>query len=224
MIKAQPLRFPLPDGTSAANDSADDAPVTLQLPDGSVASVVDRALEVRDMKGRLMVRYIDGTAEIAAPEGDLVLTAPQGRVVVRSALDVEIEAARDLRQTAGRAVHTATSGSEINVGPRSIDIQSEKLSAQSEKVELALGVVSTVAKSLATKADSVSVTAAKYELAATRLIERSKDTFREVSDLAQTRVGRARTIVTSLFTLSARRTVLTSKEETSIDGRKILLG
>jgi hypothetical protein len=45
-----------------------------------------------------------------------------------------------------------------------------------------------------------------------------------VVDLAQTRVGRARTIVSSLFTLQTQRTVIQSKEDTSIDGRKILLG
>jgi hypothetical protein len=90
--------------------------------------------------------------------------------------------------------------------------------------ELVAGTLSTVARKVATKAESIALTAEKYELAATRLVEKSRDAFRDVVDLAQTRVGRARTVVESIFSLSSRRSVLTSKEDTSIDGRKILLG
>jgi hypothetical protein len=37
-------------------------------------------------------------------------------------------------------------------------------------------------------------------------------------------VGRARTLVRNTYALWSRRTVLTSSEDTSIDGRKVLLG
>jgi hypothetical protein len=37
-------------------------------------------------------------------------------------------------------------------------------------------------------------------------------------------VGRARTIVRDLYSLTSRRSVMVSKEETSIDGEKVLLG
>lgn len=153
---------------------------SLELRDGAVASLVDGGLELRDRGGRLLVRYCDGNAEIAAPSGDLVLSSPTGRVVVRSALDVQVEAGRDLVQRAGRTV-------ELSAG-------------------------------------AIALTAQKYELAATRIFEKSRDTFRSVADLCDTRVGRARTLVSTLFTLKAQRTVMASKEETSIDGRKILLG
>ena len=159
----------------------------LVLADGAVATIERGALELRDEGGRLLVRYIDGCAEIAAPSGDLVLSSPNGRVVLRSGVDVEIDATRDVVQRAGRDV-------------------------------------TTVARSIASRAEHIALSAEKYELVASRLFEKTRDAFRDVTDLAQTRVGRARTIVSSLFTLQARRTVMTSKEETSIDGRKILLG
>ena len=43
-------------------------------------------------------------------------------------------------------------------------------------------------------------------------------------DLAQTRAGRIRTLVQDVYTTHARRTVMVSEEDTSIDGAKVLLG
>jgi hypothetical protein len=204
------------------------APVTrvIELEDGSVAAAVGGALELRDPEGRLMVRYCDGSAEIAAPAGDLVLSSPAGRVVLKSALDVEVEAARDVVHRAGRSVALGAGGAEpqVRVEPRRTTVASEQVRVETTDGELVAGTLSTVARKVATKAESIAITAEKYELAATRIFEKSRDAFRDVVDLAQTRVGRARTVVQSIFSLSARRSVLTSKEDTSIDGRKILLG
>ena len=64
----------------------------------------------------------------------------------------------------------------------------------------------------------------RFELTAGRLVEKTRDTFREASDLVQTRAGRMRTLVARGYSLLSSRTALTSKRETSIDGSKILLG
>lgn len=199
---------------------------SLELDDGSVATVEGAALELRDPEGRLLVRYVDGTAEIAAPSGDLVLSAPKGRVVMRSALDVEVEAARDVVHRAGRDVQLAAGRAEpqVHIEPRTTSVSGERLRVDAKQAEVTAGTVTTVARAIATTADHVAIAAEKYELTAARLFEKSKDTFREVADLAQTRAGRVRTVVASLFSLHARRTVVASKEDTSIDGRKILLG
>jgi len=198
----------------------------LELADGAVASIEEGGLSLRDREGRLLVRYRDGSAEIAAPSGDLVLSSPQGRVMVRSGLDVEIEAGRDIVQRAERQLEIGAGRVEpqLVIGPRTVELKSDKVSVDSRDATLVSATVSTVARTVSTRAESIALTAEKYELAATRLFEKSRDAFRDVTDLAQTRVGRARTLVQSLFTLHAKRTVMSSKEETSIDGRKILLG
>jgi hypothetical protein len=199
---------------------------SLELGDGSVASLDGGALELRDREGRLLVRYADGNAEIAAPSGDLVLDSPKGRVVLRSALDVEVEAARDVVHRAGRSVAVSAGRGEpqLRIEPGRTVVATERIEVEARESRLVAGTVTTVARAVATTAETIAVSAEKYELAATRLFEKSKDAFREVTDLAQTRVGRARTVVASLFTLQSRRTVIASKEDTSIDGRKILLG
>jgi hypothetical protein len=64
----------------------------------------------------------------------------------------------------------------------------------------------------------------RFELTAARLFEKTVDTYREAADLYQTRAGRVRAVIQDAYALYARRTAITSKEETSIDGSKVLLG
>lgn len=205
---------------------AHEPPARLELDDGAVATVEDGGLALRDRGGRLLVRYRDGSAEIAAPSGDLVLSSPEGRVILRSGLDVEIDAERDVTQRAGRNVELRAARDEpqLRIQPRAVEVSSDRVEVTTNDARLGAGVVATIARTVSTRADSVAITAEKYELQATRLFEKSRDAFRDVVDLAQTRVGRARTLVQSIFSVHAGRTVLASKEETSIDGRKILLG
>src|SRR5688572_8161117 len=118
-------------------EPVNDVHPALALDDGSVASLVDGGLELRDREGRLLIRWRDGAAEISAPSGDLVLGSATGRVVIRAPQEVAIESR------------------------------------------------------------SIALSATKYELVATRLVEKTRDAFRDVADLAQTRVGRARTLVES---------------------------
>ncbi len=225
MISEPTLLSPLPEPANDTEPKSSRSPV-LELADGATARLNDGALELCDARGRLLVRYANGTAEISAPAGDLVLSAPHGRVALQSGLDVELRAARDVVSVAGRAVTigTAEDAAQLSVSHAHTSLTSGHVSVESKEARLTTGVLHTVARKVATEAGAIAVKAERYELTATRLFERSKDAYREVSDLAQTKVGRARTIVATLFSLSAQRTTLRSKEDTAIDGRKILLG
>ena len=81
-----------------------------------------------------------------------------------------------------------------------------------------------LAERIATTASVLVQNVERFELTATRIVEKTRDVFRDASNLAQTRVGRARTIVKEAFSLYSRRTWMASTEDTSIDGSKILLG
>lgn len=159
----------------------------LVLDDGTRAVVAGGGLEIRDNRGRLLVRYADGAATIEVPEGDLTLSAPGGRVAIRSAEDIVLEAAGELRQSAGR------------------------------RLTLSAGAI-------VTSADSIVETASRVERTAERLIERARDVFRDVTELSQSRIGRVRAIIRDSYSLTSNRTTMTSKEDTSIDGKRILLG
>lgn len=188
----------------------------LVLGDGAEARVVDGALELRDKDGGLLVRYHDGAACISAARGDLELSAPNGRVRVHSALDVELDAGRDVVARADRRLELSAK--------RRTSIEGERLELRAERIHLASEAIETVAGHIATTAKRVAHNVERWELTAGRLVETSKTAFRDVSDLLQTRAGRARTLIESVYSLRSRRTVMKSEKDTSIDGRKILLG
>jgi len=200
----------------------------LAMPDGSRAELdADGRLELRDREGRLMIRFADGEAEIRAAEGDLTLAAPEGRVLLRSGTDVEIDASRDVLQRVGRR-HAVTAGKteqpQLQLQSQGVTLNSPRLDLTAQNAQVAVGKATVVARAIETHAASLSQVVERYELTADRLVEKSRDAFRDVSDLLQTRVGRARMLVKDVYAMYSRRTVMVSKQDTSIDGKRILLG
>jgi hypothetical protein len=203
-------------------------PARIALPDGGTAELRGEALEIRDREGFLMVRYQDGAAEISAPRGDLRLAAPSGRVVIESALDVSVEAGRDVVHRAGRRFDVCAAAPadepQLRVDHAGAEVRADRLDVQARSVRAVLGQAALVARAIATTADRVAVTAGDYERMAGRVVERARDSFREVADLCEERAGRVRALVRGVYALSSRRTAMTSTEDTSIDGSRILLG
>jgi hypothetical protein len=200
----------------------------IDLPDGATAELRHGALELRDGEGRLLVRYADGAAEISAPAGDLRLCAPAGRVVVAAALDVAVEAGRDVTHRAGRRIDLGAArpgdAPQVRIDPTSTEVRPGRLGVEAHSARVVVGQAAVVAHAIVTTADRIAVSAARYELLAEHLVERARDALREVADLCETRAGRARTLVRGLYALSSGRTAMTSTDDTSIDGSRILLG
>jgi hypothetical protein len=205
------------------------APETRTLPNGARVEIEGSRVELRDAEGRLLVRYEDGHAEIAAPSGDLRLSAPGGRVVIESALDLALRSGRDVNIETARRFEVSTAASSAAATTLSLDgkraaLHAPHVEVTSKSARLATSRATVLARSIAVTAESLAQTVTKYELTADRLVERTKDSFRDASDLAQTRAGRLRTIVKDVLSMHARRAVLVSTDETSIDGKKVLLG
>jgi hypothetical protein len=180
----------------------------LELADGSRAEISGSAIDLLAKDGALLLRYEEGRIVIAPPRGDLELAAPSGRVVLRAALDVAVEAGRDVSYTAGRRLR----------------VETEELEACARKARLRSADASIVARTLVTTAETIATRCERFELEAVRIVHRAKEMFRDVEDLAQDRLGRARTVVRDVWTMATRRTVMTSNEDTAIDGKKILIG
>ena len=64
----------------------------------------------------------------------------------------------------------------------------------------------------------------RYELTASTLVEQAREAVRGVEGLLEQRIGRARVFVKETFSMTSRRTQLDSEEDTTIDGKKILIG
>ena len=103
-------------------------------------------------------------------------------------------------------------------------LASARLEVKADHSRLVTAQAAVVAQRIATTAGTLVQSVERFELTATRLIEKTRDAFRDAEGLIQTRAGRARTIVKDAFSLHARRTSMASTEDTSIDGNKILLG
>jgi hypothetical protein len=198
-----------------------------RLADGAEAALVDGALELRDADGRLLFRYRDGAAELHAPRGDLSLDAPTGRVVLCSGSDLELEAGRSLRQQADESVSVragAGASAQLALEHDAIHLAAPRLEARAEHADFVSTEATLAARTITTTAERLAERVGRYELTANRVIEQAQHAFREVAGLLQSRVGRARTVARELYELRSKRTVLRSKEETTIDGNPVRLG
>jgi hypothetical protein len=203
-------------------------PASLPLPGGGSVAVRGEGAEIRDAEGRLLVRYENGAASIAAPDGDLSIEAPRGRVIVRAGQGIALQAEGDIEQVARGSVALRAGGEEgasaLEMGSAEARIETTRLSVKAEDTSVTTQQATVIARRIATTATALTQTVERYELNATRLIERARDTFREASELAQTSAGRVRMLVKDTYFMRSRRTSMTSAEDTSIDGSKILLG
>lgn len=168
------------------------SPATIDLPDGGTAALNQGVLEVRDGEGRLRIRYEGGAAEIIAPDGDLKLSAPRGKVAIAA-------------------------GTELSLDAPKVHLKSHLLSAAASQVQL-------FAREVVTTAERITDRASHHEVIAERVVTRGREALREIHGLAEERIGRVRALVEETFSLSSRRTVMRSNEETSIDGKRVLLG
>jgi hypothetical protein len=198
----------------------------LVLDDGSRAEIRAGALELRDAEQRLLVRFVDGAAEIFAPSRDLKLAAPHGRVILQAATDVSLEAGRDLTQHAARRLELGVNdgAQQLALEPGRTHLRAGRLEIEAKDSRLATGTVTLMARSIATTAERMAHDVERYELRAGKLVEKARDTLREVTGLCELKLGRARTVVAGTFGLRTRRTVLESQDDTSIDGKRVLLG
>ncbi len=64
----------------------------------------------------------------------------------------------------------------------------------------------------------------RWELAARQLYERAGDAFRTAEGIVETRAHRCRTLVARGFELIAERSSIMSRQDTRIDGKRVLLG
>jgi hypothetical protein len=105
-----------------------------------------------------------------------------------------------------------------------LHVKVRQLAIEATSSRFVTGEAELLARSLATTAQQIAVHVTQYQLTATRLVEKTRVALRDVTDLAHSRIGRLQTIVKGVSSVHARRNVMVSKEDTSIDGKRILLG
>lgn len=199
--------------------------------DGARAARVGDTLELRDAEQRLLVRYRDGQLEISPARGDLVLAAPQGRVRVEAALDLELDAGRDLRLSGTRRVELAAVSSPREEHPPSLKLELAGATLSGKTVELRAkrlasfaAAVEVVAGALRTSAATIETRASKVETLAERVKTEAREVISDVLERVEVRAGKMRALVRGHYAVESQSTSLASKDDTSVDGRRVLLG
>lgn len=137
-----------------------------------------------------------GGAKAQAEDGAIVVRNAEGRCVLRY-------------DPATGAVELSADG-ELTLAAKSVKIRAELIEHDAREVR--------------TYAELVGISTARWDLAAGKITERARNVFRDVTGLVQTRAKRARYVVDGALTLFGKRTTVRSQEDTTIDGKRVLLG
>jgi hypothetical protein len=176
--------------------------------DGGYAELVDDGISFFDSAGRLLIRYEDGALTVCPPKGDLVLGSATGAVRIAAATDVVVEAQRDV------GLHA----------PRKLSLDADKVLVEARVTRVLGDAAEIAATRFAVVAKEVVTTAERWETAAAKTVMRSREALEEVTGVLTQKLGRFRGVVSEAYALRTGRTDLRSKDDTSIDGKRVLLG
>ena len=197
---------------------------------GAEARLMGDGIAVFDRDGAFLVRARGAGVEVAPSTGDLLLSAPQGRIRLSAAEDIEIEGERDVTLKAARRVEARAGAADSDLPDRLVlDDKGALLTGRRVELRGALarmvaGRVDVVSREVRVSANTVSTTARKIETTTERAVLRAKEVVQEVAELLETRAGRLRTLVRGALSVRSRVTTMKSEGDTSIDGKRVLLG
>jgi len=180
---------------------------TSEASDGAAAALVidpegEERLVVRDGRGTLLFEYVPGASRcvVHSPTDDLVLRAARG--------SIELDAAEGLRLRGGSSLEVETDELRTKARSAEVDLQDAKVSA-----DVLTGTFRRVRH-----------TVDILETSAGRIVERAKETYREVEGLAQTRAERIRHVAEKTFHVLGTHTLFKARQDLKLKGEKIHLG
>lgn len=167
-------------------------------PNGSPASGV---VQLRPVA---RIRTTNGAEAIAAGN-EIQLLDQRGRLMAR--FDAEtgnltLHAAGDLDLVSAGALRLKSESG--------VEIESPRVSQRCEQYSL--------------ESDDVQFTVSRWRLRASRIFEHSTDVYRRVERVYETRAESIRSVARGALSLLAEKATLRSKDETRIDGKRVLLG
>jgi hypothetical protein len=195
-----------------ADGCAVDARVVLGLPVAPRAGDVVLCVCARVESGRAEHYVLAVVSALrAAPEPDRALTVEHddGRSVVRLPRGhVRFEADGDLELASTGTVRVE--GARIEARAHDADVTLDRAVLRARRWESVIARASQTFEVLETRAS--------------RIVQRAKDVFHEVEDLAQTHAGRVRVVADDAVHVHARRALIKADEDVKLRGEKIHLG
>ncbi len=203
--------------------------------------LLDAALEgggvrrVRDPEGQLVFEYdpVARRAVLHVPDGDLEVSVPGGKLEMSARDGVRVQTARDVEVTAGRSLELRAEAagapgeeprsSSLKLQPSGAMLAAKVLSAAADRAELVSRALSLHATRVESRVERARHVVGVLETRAGRIVERARDTYREVERLSQTRAGRLKLVAKKTAQLLADQTLVKARERVKIKGESIHL-
>jgi len=192
----------------------------------------DEMLQVRDAADHLIFEYrpAEGKGTISIPIGDLALKAPNGDIVLEAGRGIRCQSGTDIELTGATAVKV-TAGTEpnelstqLNLTPRTAAITAKQLELTAKRGVMRIATAEYFGIALNCTIERVHSVVEKFESIADRIIQRVKDSYRQVDGLDQTKARRVRTLVEDAHYTKAGQVYVLADDDVTIDGNKIRLG
>ncbi len=146
-----------------------------------------------------------GGARAVALEDELELISAEGHLMARF----------DMR-TGALVLHST--------GDLTLATSGELKLRSAKALELDAPTIRQHCKGFELEADHATVETTSWRLQAQRIVERSTDVYRRVERVYETRAETIRSVARNTLSLLANRATLRSREETRVDGKRVLLG
>jgi len=204
----------------------------LELVGGARAEVEDDEPEVLRLfskSGELVLEYDAalGRAKLQAGSGDLEIVAADGNLRLKAANTLQLDAERivarsrrDIRLDAG----DASRRSSLTLSVRGVRLLGPLVETVAQRVEVRAQELRQTVQQLVTHARDVQLVAERVESVAEQVIEKTKQSYRSVEDVAQLCAGRIRILVQDTYHLKARKTLLRSSRDFKVKADQIHLG
>lgn len=182
-------------------------------------------LRLRDSSGAILFEHRPGAPSVLrVPIGDLEIRTDAGDVVIAAAGRVRIAGREGVVAHSDNQVSLRSGASELRLDGERTHLHTGLFAAKAERADAEIGEVNLVARTVRTVAQRIRTRAGEVESQLGRVIERARESYREVEELAQTRAGRLKLIAEGALHVFGESTEVKAREDVKIKGEKIHLG
>lgn len=188
----------------------------IRTSDGVRARVTDdgRAMTVESSRGQVLFRH-------DARTGESTVVGPSLRI--RAESDLSLEASRRVRIEAPQVELGASEQESLTIAEGGTELRSSRLRAIVEEARFSVTQGVIAAERIESAVHKARTFVDVMELRAGRIVERAKESFREVEGVSQTRAGRIRTVAKAAYQVLAERATIKAEDDLELMGEKIHL-
>ena len=173
-------------------------------------------LTVFSKEGGIIFEYdsLTGKSRIDIPAGDLEIITRNGDIVFKSSKNIRMIASND------NDIEKAA----ISLDSGKISMNSPEIAVNSRKGTIHIENAQYTGKAFSGMIQDVKLKIQRIESVVVTVIEKAKNVYRTVEELAQLHTGRMRTIVDATWHFKSKKTFMKAEDDFKIKGEKIYLG